>query len=98
MDQAQAQAQAQHFFLTLMPLFLFFGVVMIAILIVPLWRIATKAGLAGPISLLALIPGIGVLLTLYILAFSGGRVMPVQIRSYPPGYPPQPTYSAQPLQ
>ncbi len=74
--------------------FLFFGLLVSAVLIFLFWRIFTKAGLAGPLSLLVLVPGIGALIVLCILAFSEWRVVPAAsdyaggLPSYPPPYPP----------
>jgi hypothetical protein len=62
------------------------------------WRILTKAGLAGPLALLVLVPGIGPLIPVCILAFSEWRVVPAPtqysgLQPYPPpptNYPPAP--------
>ena len=48
-------------------------------------RIFTKAGMAGPLALLLLIPGVGGLVVLCVLAFGQWRVAPVAPASY---YPP----------
>ena len=91
MDPAQTHAQVQHMMLTIMPMIFLGALIFLALLIVPLWRIATKAGLSGPISLLAIIPWIGMLLALYIIAFSEWRVTPSAQLPYPPTpYPPTP--------
>jgi uncharacterized membrane protein YhaH (DUF805 family) len=63
------------------------------------WRIFTKAGLSGPLSLLILIPGIGPLIPLCILAFSEWKVVPAPqlypgLQPYPP--PPPPSYPPAP--
>jgi hypothetical protein len=89
MDPAQQQAQAMHLMAAILPMFFLFGLIGIAIVIVPLWKIATKAGLAGPIALLALFPGLGMLIALYVIAFSEWRVMPPAMYP-PPAYPPVP--------
>jgi hypothetical protein len=70
---------------------LFFFAVL-AFLIYCLWRIFTKAGLAGALSLLILVPGIGSLIVLLVLAFADWKVVPVTTASpyYPPAYPPPP--------
>ena len=75
--------------------FLLFGLAISAFLVFLLWRIFTKAGLAGAFSLLVLIPGLGALIVLCILAFSEWKVVPVAseysggLPSYPPpSYPP----------
>jgi hypothetical protein len=46
-----------------------------ALIIWGLWRVLTRAGLQGPLALLALIPG-GILVCLCILAFSTWNVRP----------------------
>ncbi len=60
------------------------------------WRIFTKAGMAGPLALIALFPGLGIIIVLCILAFSEWRVTPLGSgyasggQPYPPAYPSQP--------
>lgn len=67
-----------------------------AFLIFCLWRIFTKAGMAGALSLIAIIPAVGPIIVLCILAFGQWRVTPVApgyavgTTPYPPAYPPQP--------
>jgi uncharacterized membrane protein YhaH (DUF805 family) len=76
----------------------FFLVVLIfvAFFILCFWRIFTKAGLAGPLALLVLIPGVGSLVVLCILAFARWNVVPAPPAygtlppNYPPPYPPVP--------
>jgi thiol:disulfide interchange protein len=60
------------------------------------WRIFTKAGMSGAMSLLLLVPGFGFLIVLCILAFGTWKVVPApQVATYggpsfpPQGYPPQ---------
>ncbi len=57
------------------------------------WRIFAKAGLSGPLGLLCLIPGVGWLVALLVLAFSEWKVVPASTlyASGLPAYPP-PTY------
>jgi hypothetical protein len=67
-----------------------FGLVFVAIMIVPLWQICKKAGFSPWLSLLVLVP-FGALILLYVLAFAQWRVAPLPQYgvSYPPGsYPP----------
>ncbi len=59
------------------------------------WRIFAKAGLPGPLGLLWLVPGIGWIIALCILAFSEWKVVPAAssyasgLPAYPPtAYPP----------
>lgn len=67
-----------------------------AFMIFCFWRIFVKAGLAGPLALLVLIPGVGTLVVLCILAFARWNVVPAAPAygtlppSYPPPYPPPP--------
>ncbi len=76
---------------------LFFGILIVAVIafvIFLLWRIFTKAGLSGALSLLIFVPGFGTLIVLCILAFAEWKVVPVT-QSYaglPPAYPPAPSY------
>ena len=72
----------------MMGMFLLVGLVFTAFFIFLFWRILTKAGLSGPLALLILIPGIGYIIVLCILAFSDWQVVPA-----PPqyGYAPPPS-------
>jgi uncharacterized membrane protein YhaH (DUF805 family) len=61
------------------------------------WRIFTKAGLSGALSLIILFPFFGYLIVLCILAFSEWKVIPAPLayglQPYPPpppSYPPPP--------
>lgn len=67
---------------------LLFGVLITAFLVFLFWRSFAKAGLSGPLSLLVLIPGIGFLVALCILAFSEWKVVPASAVSNLPHYPP----------
>ena len=62
------------------------------------WRILTKAGMPGPLGLLAIIP-LGAVILLCILAFGKWNVVPVppQYGALPP-YPPPPMPPAAPPQ
>lgn len=67
-----------------------FGLVFVAIMIVPLWQICKKAGFSPWLSLLVLVP-FGALILLYVLAFAQWKVAPLPQygASFPPGsYPP----------
>jgi hypothetical protein len=75
----------------MMGAFVLFGLVATAFFIFLFWRILTKAGLAGPLSLLILVPGIGWIIVVCILAFSDWRVAPIAPAPYYPlNYPPPP--------
>jgi hypothetical protein len=45
------------------------GLVIVLLLIIPVWKIFAKAGLGGAWSLLMLVPGIGPLIVILMLAF-----------------------------
>ncbi len=61
--------------------FLVFWLLALAFLVFVFWRIFTKAGMAGALGLIAIVPGFGFLICLCILAFGQWRVHAV-----PPGY------------
>ena len=71
------------------------GIVITAFFIFCLWRIFTKAGMAGALSLIAIVPMVGPIIVLCILAFGKWNVAPVapgyavSTQPYPPAYPPQ---------
>lgn len=66
--------------------------VSIAIVMVPCWFILKKAGFSPWLALLCIVPSLGTLVLLYVLAFSDWKVVPApQIGWQPrPPYPPQP--------
>jgi uncharacterized membrane protein YhaH (DUF805 family) len=77
----------------MMGFFMLFGLAIVAFGIFLFWRIFTKAGLSGPLSLLVLVPAVGWVIVLCILAFAEWRVTPLPpIAYYPPSYPPPPAY------
>ena len=95
MDPQESQRQAMHMLAFMVPFLLIGWVIGLAIIIIPLWQICKKAGLSAPLSLLEIIPGIGHLIVLYVVAFSQWKVVPVaQLTAgypptaYPPAYPP----------
>jgi len=69
----------------------------IVIVMLPCWFILKKAGFSPWLCLLCLIPSLGTLVLLYILAFADWKVIPAPIAGYPPPYPPppQPPYPPQ---
>lgn len=62
------------------------------------WRIFSKAGLAGPLALLFLIPVLGQIIVPCILAFAQWNVVPAPpaYGTLPPNYPPPPNYPSPP--
>jgi hypothetical protein len=75
--------------LTLIPIII---IVTILILMIPFWFICKKAGFSPWLSLLCVIPSLGTLVLLYVLAFAQWKVVPApQVGYMPPQpYPPQP--------
>jgi hypothetical protein len=102
MDQYQAQHMGAAV-AGMMGMILFFGVIFVAFLIFLFWRIFTKAGLAGPLSLLIILWPIGLIVDLCILAFATWNVVPAPPAygtlppNYPPVYPPAPPNPPRPL-
>lgn len=99
MDQYQQQHIAA--FMASMGVFIALVILVFVVFFIFLfWRIFVKAGLAGPLALLVLVPGIGSLIVLCILAFARWNVVPVppQYGALPPNYPPPypPTYPPAP--
>ena len=89
MDQQQQQ-QIAGMMAGMGAAFLLFGLLAVAFMVFLFWRIFTKAGMAGPLALIVLFPGLGPLIALCILAFSQWRVQPVSsiYASGTPTYPP----------
>jgi uncharacterized membrane protein YhaH (DUF805 family) len=96
----QQQQQLAGMMAGFMGVFMLFGLAVTAFAIFVFWRILTKAGLSGPLSLLILVPAIGWIIVVCILAFSEWRVVPAP-QLYPgiQPYPPPPTsYNPPPTQ
>ena len=84
------QQQIQHLVVAmfaLVPLFILIGMV---IIIVPMWFICKKAGFSPWLSLLCLIPSLGLLVLLYVLAFADWKVTPAAPPQLGYPYPPPP--------
>jgi hypothetical protein len=68
-----------------------FYVVAVALLMIPSWFICKKAGFSQWLSLLCLIPSLGVLVLLYVLAFAEWPSQRItQSLAYAPAAPPLP--------
>jgi hypothetical protein len=65
-------------------------VISIAVVMIPSWFILKKAGFSPWLCLLCLVPSLGTLVLLYILAFAEWKVIPAPVATYPPPYPPPP--------
>jgi hypothetical protein len=80
----------QHIMMFMAVLFPIIMLVTIAILMVPSWFICKKAGFSPWLSLLCIIPSLGTVVLLYVLAFADWKVVPAPQAAYPPPYPPPP--------
>jgi uncharacterized membrane protein YhaH (DUF805 family) len=88
-DQPNA-AQIQHIVMAMMAILPILIVICLAVIMVPLWFICKKAGFSPWLSFLCLIPTVGMLVLLYVLAFADWKVVPVQQMAYTPPVPPYP--------
>jgi hypothetical protein len=88
--------QIQRMMLAIIPLIMVFFLVGVAIVVIPFWFICKKAGFSPWLSMLCIVPSIGMLVLLYVLAFAEWKVVPaVQTawgppQPYPPQQPPYP--------
>ena len=87
MDSQQTQ-NAASIIAGMAGMFMIIGLVVFAFAIFLFWRIFSKAGMSGAMSLIILIPGIGGLIALCILAFGEWKTAPVAYIAAPPVYPP----------
>jgi uncharacterized membrane protein len=74
-------------------IFLVIVFAILAFVIFLFWRIFSKAGMPGAMAFLLLVPGVGGLVVLCILAFGQWKVVPLSSvvavqPTYPPTYPP----------
>ena len=79
--------------LTIIPLLILVAIVLV---MVPCWFILKKAGFSPWLAMLCVVPSLGTLVLLYILAFSEWKVLPAPQPAWqpqppypPPPYPPQ---------
>ena len=64
--------------------------VAIAIVMIPCWFILKKAGFSPWLALLCIIPSLGTLVLLYVLAFAEWKVVPAPQAYWPPQPPASP--------
>jgi len=62
---------------------------------IPCWFVLKKAGFTPWLSLLCIMPTLGTLILLYVLAFAQWKVAPAPVQAY---WPPQPPAPPQPPQ
>ena len=92
LQDAPDPVMVQRILLTILPVLFVIMLVAIAIVMVPCWFILKKAGFTPWLSLLCILPSLGTLVLLYVLAFADWRVIPA-LHAY---WPPQPPYPPQP--
>ncbi len=83
-------ATVQHILAIMIPLIGIIFLVSIAIVMVPCWFILKKAGFSPWLALLCILPSLGTLVLLYVLAFAEWKVVPAPQAAWPPQppYPP----------
>ena len=76
--------------LALIPLLILLAIILV---MVPCWFILKKAGFTPWLAMLCVIPSLGTLVLLYIVAFSDWKVVPAPLTAWvpQPPYPPQMT-------
>ena len=91
MDQQQQAQQIAHLVTAMMPIFFLVGLLIVAFIIFLFWRVFSRAGMPGALGLIVLVPVIGWVICLCVLAFAEWKVVPAIEAGYPPTYPP-PSY------
>jgi uncharacterized membrane protein YhaH (DUF805 family) len=96
-DTQPNQEAIQHMMVAMMAILPIIFLVIIAIIMVPCWFILKKAGFTPWLCLLCLIPSIGLVVLLYVLAFADWKVAPAPQAGWQPRppipQPPQPPYT-----
>jgi heme/copper-type cytochrome/quinol oxidase subunit 2 len=80
----------RHIFMAMLVIIPMIMLFVIAIVMVPCWFILKKAGFTPWLSLLCIVPSLGTLVLLYLLAFAEWKVVPFPQQGWmpPPPYPP----------
>ncbi len=86
MNSQNIDPQTMHALMAMIWILPIFGLIMIAIILIPYWMIWKKAGFSPWLSLLMILPLVNFVM-LYVLAFSEWKVVPAQPPAYPPAYP-----------
>jgi len=83
----------RHIVMAMLAILPFVILVGVAIVMVPCWLILKKAGFSPWLALLCIVPNLGTLVLLYILAFADWKVVPAPQTFWPPQppYPPPPS-------
>ena len=96
-DNQPSPEMIQKMVVAMMAIIPIIMLISIAIFMVPCWFICKKAGFSPWLSLLCIIPSLGTLVLLYVLAFADWKTAPSPQAAYLPPYPqpPQPPYPPQ---
>ncbi len=88
--QGQPDAEmVQRILMMILPIMAAFYLIVVALVMVPCWFILKKAGFTPWLALLCILPSLGTLVLLYVLAFAEWKVVPApQLAAYPPPVPP----------
>jgi hypothetical protein len=89
-SQTDPTELAQRIMMMIVPILLIGYIIVVAILMIPCWFILKKAGFSPWLSLMCIVPSLGTLVLLYVLAFAQWKVVPVPQMGYPPPYPQPP--------
>jgi len=90
------QEMIQKMLMMIIPIIMVGYLVAVALLMIPCWFILKKAGFSPWLALLCIVPSLGTLVLLYVLAFAQWKVVPAPQPGWiaqppmPPPYPPQP--------
>ncbi len=79
-----------HMVMAMMAIIPLLIIISIAIVMIPCWFILKKAGFSPWLCMLCLIPSLGTLVLLYVLAFAEWKVVPAPQAGLQPPYPPPP--------
>ena len=88
---AQAQPDPEmirRIVMTMIPVIMVIMLIAIAIVMIPCWMILKKAGFSPWLALLCVLPSLGTLVLLYVLAFGEWKVQPAPAAKWATGYPP----------
>ena len=89
-SQTDPSEIAQRMMMWILPILLVGYLVVVAILMIPCWFILKKAGFSPWLSLMCIVPSLGTLVLLYVLAFAQWKVVPIPQMAYVPPYPQPP--------
>jgi|SRR5277367_2929596 len=91
LDSQPDTAQVMQMLTAMAAGFFVFFLILIALVMVPCWFICKKAGFSPWLALLCLLPSLGTLVLLYVLAFAEWKVVPAPLMGLAqPPYPPYP--------